>query len=132
MNKFSDLTGYINTKRPNDTVNVTVLRNGVEKEIAVKLTKLSVTQLPIGLEVTNASKDELKFYQTENGVKISKTLSDQYAEEEFVGAIITEINGDKIYDIRDAEEAFKSLERGQGLTMTFIDKTGQKQRVIFR
>ena len=132
VNKFSDLTGYINTKRPNDTVNVTVLRNGVEKEIAVKLTKLSVTQLPIGLEVTNASKDELKFYQTENGVKISKTLSDQYAEEEFVGAIITEINGDKIYDIRDAEEAFKSLERGQGLTMTFIDKTGQKQRVIFR
>ena len=74
----------------------------------------------------------MKFYQTENGVKISKTLSDQYAEEEFVGAIITEINGDKIYDIRDAEEAFKSLERGQGLTMTFIDKTGQKQRVIFR
>jgi Do/DeqQ family serine protease len=132
VNKFSDLTGYINTKRPNDTVNVTVLRNGVEKEIAVKLTKLSVTQLPIGLEVTNASKDELKFYQTENGVKISKTLSDQPAEEEFVGAIITEINGDKIYDIRDAEEAFKSLERGQGLTMTFIDKTGQKQRVIIR
>ncbi|MDN3596603.1 S1C family serine protease [Zunongwangia endophytica] len=132
VNKFSDLTGYINTKRPNDTVNVVVLRNGTEKEIAVKLTKLNVTQLPIGLEVTNATKDELKFYQTENGVKISKTLSDQYAEEEFVGSIITEINGEKIYDIRDADEAFKSIERGSGLSMTFIDKTGQKQRVIFR
>ncbi|WBL26355.1 S1C family serine protease [Zunongwangia sp. HGR-M22] len=132
VNKFSDLTGYINTKRPNDTVNVTVLRNGKEKEIAVKLTKLNVAQLPIGLEVTNASKDELKFYQTENGVKISKTLSDQYPEEEFVGAIITEINGEKIFSIRDAEEAFKAIERGQGLSMTFIDKTGQKQRVIFR
>lgn len=132
INKFSDLTGYINTKRPNDTVNVTILRDGTEKEIAVKLTELRVTQLPIGLEVTNATKDELKFYRTENGVKISKTLSDQYSEEEFVGSIITEINGEKIYDIRDADEAFKSLERGQGLTMTFIDKTGQKQRVIFR
>ena len=132
INKFSDLTGYINTKRPNDTVNVTILRDGIEKEIAVKLTELRVTQLPIGLEVTNATKDELKFYQTENGVKISKTLSEQYSEEEFVGSIITEINGEKIYDIRDADEAFKSLERGQGLTMTFIDKTGQKQRVIFR
>ncbi|WP_417886543.1 trypsin-like peptidase domain-containing protein [Zunongwangia sp.] len=132
INKFSDLTGYINTKRPNDIVNVTILRNGEEREIEVKLTKLSTAVLPIGLEVTKASKDDLKFYDTKYGVKISKTLDERYPEDEFVGALITEINGKKIIDIRDAQEAFKNISRNGGLSMTFIDKTGQKQRVIFR
>ncbi|SHH77720.1 trypsin-like peptidase domain-containing protein [Winogradskyella jejuensis] len=39
INKFSDLSGYLKTKSPNDVVNVEVLRDGNIKTIPVTLTK---------------------------------------------------------------------------------------------
>ena len=38
---FSDLSGHINTKRPNDTVKVTILRDGKSKDVTVTLQKNS-------------------------------------------------------------------------------------------
>ena len=72
INKFSDLTGYLKTKSPNDIVNVTLLRNGDEETLPVTLLKPSITKLQtVGL-VKNASKKELKKYNTEYGVQISE------------------------------------------------------------
>ncbi|HKJ49336.1 MAG TPA: trypsin-like peptidase domain-containing protein, partial [Christiangramia sp.] len=56
INKFSDLTGYINSKRPGDEVLVKLMRDGKEREVNVELTKLDTYRMvALGLEVANAS-----------------------------------------------------------------------------
>src|SRR5690606_15320056 len=43
INQFADLAGYLGAKRPNDVVEVTVIRDGKERNFKVPLTKLETT-----------------------------------------------------------------------------------------
>ena len=133
INKFSDLTGYINSKRPNDKVKVTFLRNGKEKVLDVKLTKFETYQIDaIGLEVVNASKAELKDFNTPYGVKISRILMNSLPAEELLGSIITDINNTKVNSIRDVQNIIKNHKKKDNFIVTFIDKSGQKQRLVWQ
>lgn len=105
INKFSDLTGYINTKRPGDQVMVKLDRDGQSKEVRVTLSKRDSYQIPsIGLEVANATSKELKSIGTSYGVKINNTLNENLPKEELVGTIITEINNESVSNIREVED----------------------------
>jgi S1-C subfamily serine protease len=74
ISKFSDLKGFLNTKSPNDIVEVKILRENEIKNINVKLEKLSTVYVPIigtlkelnnkqlkdkGKELVNAAKEEI-------------------------------------------------------------------------
>ncbi|MDT0675900.1 S1C family serine protease [Autumnicola musiva] len=133
INKFSDLTGYINSKRPDDVVMVTILRDGKEREVKVTLTKYEAYSIsPIGLEVANATKQELRKYNTDYGVKINRILRNDLPAEEFVGAIITEINNQKVSDINEVERVIENKRDSDPIVVSFIDKKGEKQRVVWR
>ncbi|REG85916.1 trypsin-like peptidase domain-containing protein [Winogradskyella sediminis] len=136
INKFSDLTGYLKTKSPNDVVNVTLLRDDDEETLPVTLLKPSIYTLPtIGL-VKNASKKELKRFNTDYGVKINK-LDETYKSnwirngvEE--GSIVTKINGKKLYSIDDAQNAIKTRSVNEPLQIEVINKDGEKVVYHFR
>ena len=133
INKFSDLTGYINSKRPGDQVNVMLLRDGKEKEVNVKLSELKVFAIPVlGLEVANASSEELKAYQAPNGVKINRTLNEDLPSADLVGGIIAEINNQKVSSIRDVQEIMQSRTRSNSIVITYYNRNGEKQRIIWR
>ncbi|MFD1096562.1 S1C family serine protease [Salegentibacter chungangensis] len=133
IKKFSDLTGYINSKRPNDEVLVRILRDGEEKEVNVKLTKYDSYQIQaIGLEVANATKAELEKAKAEHGVKISRTLVKSLPADELVGTIITEIDNQQVSSIRDVQKIFAARSSTEPIVVTFIDKSGQKQRLVWR
>ena len=110
MSKFSDLSGYLGSKRPNDVVDVTILRNGKEKHIPVTLVKLETFEIDdLGLEVRNANSALLKQRGVNNGVIVSKALSKDMARYNLEGIIITKINDEKIEDIDDAKRIMLSL-----------------------
>ncbi|WP_081212410.1 trypsin-like peptidase domain-containing protein [Salegentibacter sediminis] len=133
IDKFSDLTGYINSKRPNDEVKVTVLRKGKKRELNVRLTKNEIYRInSIGLEVTNATQEELDAYNTSNGVKISRTLMSNLPSEELVGTIITAINNQKVNNIGDVERIMNNRKASESIVVSFIDRNGEKQRVVWR
>jgi len=133
INKFSDLTGYINSKRPGDEVNVKLLRNGKEKEVSVELTKLDTLAVAVlGLEVANASSEELEAYKAPNGVRINRTLNKDLPSSELVGGIIAEINNQKVSSIRDVEEIMQSRTRSNSIVITYYNQKGEKQRMIWR
>ncbi len=133
INKFSDLTGYINTKRPNDEVEVKVLRGNNERTFNVTLSKHETFQIrEIGLEVTNATESDLKIHSASNGVKISRTLVNEMQAEELIGMIITEINSKKVSNIQDVENIINNRNQSEPLSITFIDKNGEKQRYVWR
>jgi len=72
INSFADLTGYLNTKRPNDNVNVTYLRKGVKKTTKVTLSKNTRTAIStLGLTLENINNSDLKKINISNGVKIA-------------------------------------------------------------
>jgi len=133
INKFSDLTGYINSKRPGDEVNVKLLRNGKEREVSVELTKLDTLAVAVlGLEVANASSEELKAYKAPNGVRINRTLNKDLPSSELVGGIIAEINNQKVSSIRDVEEIMQSRTKSNSIVITYYNQKGEKQRMIWR
>lgn len=133
IRKFSELTGYIGSKRPNDIVKVQVLRNGNLREFDVTLSKYEVYQIKvIGLEVTNASAEELKQKNVSNGVKITRGLTPQMQNEQLYGTIITAIDNIPVKDIADVERIMKQRSSGDPITVTFITPDGEKQKYVWR
>jgi S1-C subfamily serine protease len=133
IRKFSDLTGYIGSKRPNDIVNVQVIRNGNIREFDVTLTKYEVFQIKaIGLEVTNATPKELKEKNVSNGVKITRGLTPQMQNEQLYGTIITAIDNIPVKNVGDVERIMKQRSTGDPITVTFVTPDGEKQKYVWR
>lgn len=133
VDKLSDLTGYINSKRPNDEIEVTFLRDGREKQVNVRLTKFETYTIePIKIEVANASEEELEALNAENGVKIYRTLSPKLPAEELIGTLITAIDNEKVYNVQDVERIFRNKNPSESIVISIIDKTGEKQRIVWR
>jgi Do/DeqQ family serine protease len=136
ISKFSDLTGHLNTKRPNDVVHLVILRDGKTKNIPVTLAKNQTTIIPLVGSVKNAKLSDLKKYKTSYGVKITD-LNDQYANywkrngiEE--GCIITSVNDMKVTSVDDVQIALKMDTESGSLRIELINTNGEKERYNFK
>lgn len=136
INKFSDLSGYLNTKRPNDVVNVTLLRNGSEKVIPVTLSKYETVEF-LDMQLKNIPSNIKKEYNIDNGVMVTK--NENYALYKNLGIntgyIITEINDQPIKSVEDINKL--KLQYGDNFEsyikkMSVINRNGQKENYIFR
>lgn len=136
ISKFSDLTGHISTKRPNDVVELTIARNGTLKTIPVTLFKNQTITLPLVGEIRNAKPQDLKRYKAKNGVKIA-ALDNKYAEYwerngVALGNIITAINDIKVNSIDDVQNILENKSRSGYLRIELINSNGEKERYNFR
>ncbi|TVZ25387.1 Do/DeqQ family serine protease [Gillisia sp. Hel_I_86] len=133
IRKMSDLTGYLGSKRPKDVVKVKIIREGREREVAVKLAKYETFAIQqIGLEVTNASKADLREYNTKNGVKISRALKGDQQSQALIGIIITKINKQTVNSIEDVKRILGSNNSSEPISVTFVNKKGKEQTYIWR
>ncbi|MBW2938416.1 trypsin-like peptidase domain-containing protein [Aureisphaera sp. CAU 1614] len=131
--KFSDLAGYLGSKRPNDVVDVTVLRNGSQKIIPVTLVKLEVYEIDdLGLEVKNATESELGLRGIKNGVKVNRALTKDMARYGLEGIIITKINDQEVKDIDDVKKIMNRRNYNEPIKMTFVNERGELNSFIFR
>ncbi len=136
ISKFSDLSGYLTTKRPDDVVKVIISRNDELKEIPVKLVRNMVTELPILGRVKNANNDDLRKFNAKKGIKITQ-LNSQYARnwkangiEE--GCIVTAINGIEVNSVEEAQKIIDSQTSDEPLKFEIINKNGQKENFFWR
>ena len=138
ISKFSDLKGFLNTKSPNDIVNVKVLRDGREKTMAVTLLKNETIVVPVLGLLRNASKEELKKYKINHGVKISSLTQNKYFNSYWKkngiqeGNIVTAINNKKINSIEDVEKILSNLSANEPLRIEIINNKGEKERFNFK
>ena len=133
ITKFSDLAGYLGSKRPDDVVSVKVLRNGREKVIPVTLIKLDTFEIQdIGLEVRNASKAQLENRGLKNGVIVSRTLTKDMAQYGLEGIVITKINDKDVKDIDDVKRIMNQRNYKAPIKMTFVNQRGELNSFIFR
>jgi len=134
ISTYADLTGFLRSKRPNDKVNITFLRDGKEQTASVVLSKNEVSTVStLGLELKNLDKAELKSYNISNGVKITgisnKELSYYGVKKGFV---ITSINNEKISTIDDVTKIISNKEQGDVLRIEMLNLNGELERYIFR
>jgi S1-C subfamily serine protease len=127
INKFSDLSGYLNAKRPGDNLEVTIDRNG-KKIILDVLLKVSTYVQFYGMQLKNSNKDELDNLDIENGVTVVVNRnSTLYRMGVRSGYILTEINDKTI----SSTTQLKSFEKENIYQISFIDLDGNKERLIF-
>jgi serine protease Do len=133
VSKFSDLSSYLGSKGPDDLVEVKILRNGKEKVIPVTLIKLETLEIDyLGLEVKNASKEDLKRRGVTNGVIVTKALTREMAQYSLTGALITKINEQKITGIEEVKRIMSQRNYNAPIKLTFVDQNGESNTFIFR
>lgn len=133
IRKFSDLSGFISSKNPGDQVTVTYIRNGKVKSTIVTLEKYEYYRISeIGVEVVNASKDELKAFNVKNGVKINKLLNDSMVAENLVGILITKADDQPVKDIKTLRQILDHRDPYEPLSLTFTAPNGESKTYVFR
>jgi Do/DeqQ family serine protease len=131
--KFSDLAGYLGSKRPNDIVDVTVLRNGKRKVIPVTLVKIETYKIEdLGLEVRNTNKEQLKAFGLSHGVIISDAVNRDMQQYGLEGAIIIKLNDQDVHDIDDLKRIMAQRSYEDAIKLTFMNQRGELNSFIFK
>ena len=136
ISKFSDLKGYLSTKRPNDLVMVHLVSDNKRKKIKVRLNKNERISFNVIGILKNLSEEELKKYNKSSGVKISdfnkryeKYWRDYGIE---IGNIINSINGVDIKSISDVQNILNDMNNYDPLRIEIINSNGETERFNFR
>lgn len=133
ISSYADMSGYINTKRPNEKVNVTLIRDGKSKTVPVTLVKNDLIYTDVkGLELENISASDKKKYNITYGVKIKEVTNERLKpyEEELNGSIILKIDGANATDVETVSNIINNKDENQGLSIQMITKSGQIMRII--
>ena len=136
ISKFSDLKGYLNTKRPNDIVNINLKRDNESRKVSVQLNRNErINFYLIGI-LKNMSQKELSEKELNQGVKISEFNSDykNYWEDYGVneGDVIKKINGTVINSIADIDKIVKSRNYYDPVTIEILTTDNKTERFNFR
>src|SRR5690606_21517722 len=133
IRKYSDLAGYLSSKRPNETVMVTLDRNGKVLTVPVTLIKLETYEIEsLGLEVKNTNEKELRDLGAKNGVKITRSLSQEMAQYNLTGIIIKGNNKQKVDNIDDVKNIIENRQAGATVKIDVIDQNGNPNTYFFR
>lgn len=130
---FADLSGYINTKRPNDKIEVTYLREGKNKTVSVVLSKNEFFSTEFkGIELENIDALDKKKFKLDYGVKIRSISNDNLAQyaEELKGNIILSIDNVKATDVETVSKLINKKDENQSVRIEMINKKGELIRVI--
>lgn len=133
VTSFAELTGYVNTKRPNDKIQVTVIRDDKKVTLPVALSKKELVLHEIyGLEVEDLEPSELKKMRLNGGVKIkniTNELLSQY-EEELQGSVLLSIDGVLAKDTETLSQLLSKKSKRDNVMVEILMKNGQRLRVI--
>ncbi len=135
IRKFSDLTGYVNSKSPDDVINVSVIRDGNKLDLPVTLSKYVIQTYNIddvGVEVANPNKKYLEKFDLDHGVVISKALSPKMQRYNLEGLIISEIDGKKVKNVLEVKQIIESKYPEEDITISLIDTNGEKREFVFQ
>ena len=130
---YAELSGYINTKRPNDKVQVSYIRNSKTYTVPVLLTKneFFTTEFK-GLELENIDAADKKKFHIDSGVRIKEINNDNLKPyyDELKGTIILSIDNLITTDVEAASRILDKKDENQSVSIELINKLGQRIRII--
>lgn len=130
---YADLSGYINTKRPNDVVKVTYMKNGQSRTVPVTLSKNEFYSAEFkGIELENIDAADKKRFHIDYGVKIKNITNEnlmQY-QNELQGNIILSIDNVKATNVETVSKLLSKKDEGQSVRIEMINRNGEIFRII--
>jgi serine protease Do len=132
INGFAELTAYINTKRPNDILQVRIIRDEKERTIPVKLSNKELLNYEFnGIEFEDLDSTDKKQFNLKEGVKIKSITNSEYGEyaDMLKGAIIVSIDGQKVKDM-EAVSSYLAKKENQKARYQIITRSGQLYSII--
>lgn len=130
---YADLSGYINTKRPNDVIKVTYLKDGKTKIVPVTLSKNEFFSTEFkGIELENIDANDKKRFRIDYGVKIKNITNEnlmQY-QNELEGNIILSIDNVKATNVETVSKLLNKKDERQSVRIEMINRNGEIFRVI--
>lgn len=130
---YAELAGYINTKRPNDKIQVTLIREGKIVFVPVVLTKNEYVSAEIkGIELENIDAADKKKFRIDAGVRIKEINNENLKPyyNELKGNIILSIDNVKATDVTTVSKIMEKKEDKQSISIEMINKLGQIIRII--
>ncbi|WP_405382461.1 S1C family serine protease [Maribacter sp. LLG6340-A2] len=132
VHKYPDLTGYLSTKRPGDTLNVVINRNEELMELPLTLKERQQLVVPeMGLEVRNLTERDKRIYRTKTGVKIIG-VPERYRGYGLSEKVIIKVDDVEIGNIDDAYNAFGAISKYDKTVITMLGSNGERDRLIFQ
>ena len=130
---FEELTSYIYSKRPNDVVKVTYIRN--EKTMTVPVTLIknenSISEFK-GLQLQEITASDKQRFNINFGVKVSDIDNEKlngYAKD-LIGGIIISIDNQQAIDLETVSKILSNKENNDSIQLEMITKKGQIIRLI--
>ena len=133
ISSFAELTGYINTKRPNDKVQVTYIRDGETKIASVTLIKNDIFTTEFkGLELENIDAADKKKYRINYGVRIKEINNENLRPyyDQLKGNIILSVDNVKATDVETISGFLNKKDENQSVSIQMINRMGQVIQVI--
>ena len=116
ISSYAELSGFINTKRPNDKIQVTFIRDEKLMSVPVVLTKFDVVSTSYkGIELESITPADKKKFRISYGVKIKDLNNDklnQFAND-LKGGIITSIGNVKATDVESVSKLLSNVSEDQ-------------------
>ncbi|MEP2687244.1 S1C family serine protease [Maribacter dokdonensis] len=132
VHKYPDLTGYLSTKRPGDTLEIVIDRKDEQLILPLTLKERQTLVVPeMGLEVKNLTEQDKKVYKTKTGVKIIG-VPERYRGYGLSEKVIVKIDDQEIGNIDDAYTAFGGISKYGKTVITMLGSDGQRDRLIFQ
>lgn len=133
IHTFSDLSGYIASKRPGDVLKVIFDRGGNTKTVDVTLQKNTTYVINnLGLEVKDLSKSEKKTFKTQSGVKVTGASQFyEYNNIDVVGKVLLSVNGNEVKNIDELKKVMESLSSNNRNSLELLNEKGEKERFFF-
>ena len=132
ISKFSELRGQLTAKRPGESVDITIDRDGDVLTKSVKLTKRikSIIVKTFGWELKNLTKEEIKKNTINGGVKIVNTRD---PKNDLSGFIITKVNTKNVTNAEETAILIDQLSNYRDSTniIEMINLQGERERYRF-
>ncbi len=133
ISTYSELATYINTKRPNDKVRVTYVRNGKTYEVPVTLTKNEFVSTEFkGIQLEDIDASDKKKFRINSGVRIKDITNDKLKPyyDELIGNIILSVDNIKATDVETVSKILGNKDENANASIEMINKSGQRIRII--
>lgn len=133
ISSAADVNSYINTKRPNDVVKVTFLRDEKMMTTSVPLSKNDIINTEFkGIKIENIGSADKKKFRIGYGVKIQEIENPRLARyaDELSGAIILKVDNIKAVDVETVSKIMSNKEEEEGVQIELITTSGQVVRMI--
>jgi Do/DeqQ family serine protease len=135
VSSYAELSGYINSKRPDDKVQVTFVRNGKTYVVPVTLVKKELFNTEFkGLELEDIEASDKKKFRIDYGVKIKDVTSDALKpyHDQLKGNIILKVDNVQATDVETISTFLSRKGEDKSINIQMINKYGQIMQIILQ